>query len=300
MHKRILLVACLGLLVSRPAWAEGDDRARAAASFHRGQVAYARHDYAEAAAAFELAAGFDLNAVALLDAADAWALAGQPVRAAEDCDRALALPGLTAEQRHFAESRLAAVDSSIGTLDVDGPADVRVTLDDGAEVPAPVRRRVATGRHVVRMRSATDGRSEEQTIVLGGGDQVHLSPSLHGHEAPPSSAPPVVPPASPPPGSAGLHVPTLSWVSLGVAVAAAGTAIGLGELTLHDRDVYDASKTDDNRSAAYRARTATDVAWAVAGASFVTGGLVWIFSPKHAATQSSLEVGRGVGYRLRF
>ena len=299
---RVLVVACAALFLPAVASADPDDRARAAASFHRGQVAYARHDYGEAAAAFELAAGFDPNAVALLDAADAWALAGQPLRAAAACDRALAMSNLTAEQRRFADSRLAAVSSSIGTLDIEGTSDVRVVIDDGAEVPAPVHRRVATGRHVVRMRSVADGRIDEQDVVVGGGETTHLVPSLRARTVTTTAVPPSGLQVAPPPPAPTSYaiLPTGTWIAFGVAVAAAGTAGVLGGVTLHERNAFNETPTHDNADSFYRARAATDIAWGAAAAGVVTGGLVWILSPKHADTQSAIEVGRGVGYRLSF
>ena len=86
----------------------------------------------------------------------------------------------------------------------------------------------------------------------------------------------------------------------GVAVAAAGTAGVLGGVTLHERNAFNETPTHDSADSFYRARAATDIAWGAAAAGVVTGGLVWILSPKHADTQSAIEVGRGVGYRLSF
>ena len=85
----ILLVAH----VARAAPAD-DARARAAESFRQAQAAFERRDFAAAAAAFETAAGFAPHPAAWLSAADAWQRAGEPARAADDCERARDVPGL--------------------------------------------------------------------------------------------------------------------------------------------------------------------------------------------------------------
>src|SRR5579859_1368405 len=78
--------------VARSAPPADDARARAAESFREAQAAFARRDFAAAAAAFEAAADFAPHPAALLSASEAWERAGEPARAADDCDRARSLP----------------------------------------------------------------------------------------------------------------------------------------------------------------------------------------------------------------
>src|SRR5206468_4049238 len=95
---------------------------RAAASFEQARAAFARKDYAAAAAAFELAASLEPHAAALLNAGEAWQLAGDDLRAAQAYDRVLAFPGLEPSYRADAERRLATVTPHVGTLLVTGPS----------------------------------------------------------------------------------------------------------------------------------------------------------------------------------
>src|SRR4051812_39095386 len=67
-------------------------RARADESFRQAKAAFARGEFAAAAAAFEQAATFVLHPAPLMNAAEAWENAGEPVRAIEDCDRVSAIP----------------------------------------------------------------------------------------------------------------------------------------------------------------------------------------------------------------
>src|SRR5437868_2667472 len=69
-----------------------DEHDRAAEIFRQAQAAFARREFSAAAAAFEQAASFENHPATLLNAAEAWEAVPDEVRAAEDCDRVLAMP----------------------------------------------------------------------------------------------------------------------------------------------------------------------------------------------------------------
>ena len=90
--------ACTAALVgaisfASSALAEPTDKQRAAELFAGGEAALKRGDFPGAGAAFEQAALYAPHPSALLNAAEAWELAGDVTRAAELCDRALAMNG---------------------------------------------------------------------------------------------------------------------------------------------------------------------------------------------------------------
>ncbi len=246
---------------------------RATESFRQAQAAFERHDFAAAATAFELAAQFEPNARVLLDAADAWLLAEQPVRAAEDCDRALAMKDVPEDARAYAVEHLAQLANRIATLEVSGPATLSVTVDDGDEAHAPVRRRVAPGHHTVRLVDLASGAQSRQEIELAPG-------AVRRVEAPsepfaPASAPPAaVAPTSEVP-HAGRRVPTGAWIGAGASLVATGVAAVFGVMTLQARSDFDQNPTQGSLDAFYRDRAITNGAWGVAILGVATAIVLW-------------------------
>src|SRR5262245_46232309 len=99
------------LVIASTSRADTDDaaRERASRSFSEAKTAFALRNFTAAATAFEEAARLTPHPVTWLDAADAWERAGQPTRAAEDCDRALAIlndPNLGADANRRLERLL--------------------------------------------------------------------------------------------------------------------------------------------------------------------------------------------------
>jgi tetratricopeptide (TPR) repeat protein len=271
--RRIVLVAALAAACSSANLARADDaRARAAESFREGKAAYDRHDFAAAAAAFDLAASFEPNAVSWLDAADAWALAIQFVRAAEDCDRALSLPDLTPAERKYATALLAKLEMDVATLQVNGPQTVSVSIDGGTESHAPVRRRVAAGQHVVELVDLVSGKKDRRDVDLRGGQTQNLEARVV--LAPPTPAPTRLVHAS---GNA-IRVPFATWLALGGTAAAASAAGVFGALTLNARNAFNANPTHATSDDFYRDRTLANVAWAVAGLGAVAAAVFWVGS----------------------
>src|SRR4051794_10118832 len=97
----LLLVASV-TGVARAQLPTDEARRLAADSFRQGQTAFERREFAAAAAAFEQAGRLAPHPSAWLNAAEAWERADEPLRAADDCDAALAAPGL--EQAHREEA----------------------------------------------------------------------------------------------------------------------------------------------------------------------------------------------------
>lgn len=186
-------------LVGLPRFAFADDQhARAAESFREGQAAFERHEFSSAAAAFEVAAGFEPKAVSLLDAADAWTRAREPVRAAQDCDRALAMPAISDAERAYANELLSKNEKQVATIRVAAKSTVTFVLDGGDELHAPLQRRASPGAHTIDWKNLVSGAHAHQDIVLGRGQIQNLTPPFS--DAPSSnhtSTPP--PPIAPPP-----------------------------------------------------------------------------------------------------
>jgi|SRR5580658_1616590 hypothetical protein len=267
-------------------------------SFRQAQAAFARREFAAAAAAFEQAARLEPHPSPLLDAEEAWELAGEPVHAAEDCDLVLAMPGLADRFRLEAARRLRALEPRVSTVEITGPPATLVRLDGAPEVVVPLHRRVAPGRHeLVLIATASAPRSltmeltpgETRTLDAGGlAPDVAVTPT-HDQAEPVSSPIPSAPPSNPalrdsarggPSSSAASrHVPTGSWVALGVSVASAAVGVGFGVSALNANSDYASTGAESDADAFRRDRVITNVAWGAAIASAVTGVVFWLAAP---------------------
>ena len=273
--------AALGLLASAAPLgaAEPDVRARAAQSFREGQAAYDRHEYSSAAAAFDLAAGFEPRAVSLLDAADAWTRAGEPVRAADDCDRALAMAELTAAEQSYGRQLLEKIKNEVATIQVVGAATTYLTMDGGEEQRLPVHKRVAPGRHAIDFRDVVTGSHVRREVELRGGDTVEVRAPVEARAVDEPAQPPRLPPPPPAMGNgSGARVPALAWVSFGVSAAAVGVTSVFGVLTLNAQSKYNSNATEGSHTEFYRDRAITNVALGVAVAGLTAGLVLWVVS----------------------
>lgn len=272
-------------------------RARAGESFREAQAAFERRDFAAAAAAFEAAAGFALHPAALLSAGDAWDRAGEPARAAEDCDHARSLPDLAAvsaaEHVDYARDAAACLERlrpRVALIDVRGPTPATVRVDDGPQQLLPLRAWVRPGRHALAVVDLTTSRRRRETVDVRAGEERRID--LAETAPPPTAEPPV--PAPPPPApvaptppapvsTSGAHVPAAAWVAAGVAVPAAIAWGVFAAMTLQAKNAYDAGPTEDAKNTFYRDRTLADVAFAVAAASAATGLMLWLVAPSSAS-----------------
>lgn len=272
----------LALLMSASPVRAGDGSERAGAIFKQAQQAFERKDYAAAAAAFEQAAQLAPHAAAWLNAGESWERDGNLARAAEACDRALALETLTEVHRREAEVCLRRLVPKVGTLDVRSARTVVVKIDGAQEVTVPVKHRIAPGKHelVVLDLASSPMRSLVVEVARGETMLVDLTPPA----APPAPARPLPPPpppespvrASAPPAPEPKRGPPLvSFLAFGATVAAAMTGGIAGVMTLSARSNFNSDPTEKGRDDFYRARTVTNVAWAVAGVTAAAGVLVW-------------------------
>ena len=264
--------------------------ARAAQHFREARAAYTRGEPARAAELFDQAAREVPHAASYFNAALAWEEAGQRARAADDYDVALDLGQLSPQQEKDARLRLATLSKLLGTLIIAEPrgATVQVGHLDQASVPLSVHLDPGTHRVIV---TGGEGERTERTVTLGAGEVQTLA-----FEPPLMAQPDLSPHFAPTAPSAGLSPQRIAaWTTLGAAVAASGTAIGLGIGALNAHAAYlqsgSTSVADYNRAASFR--TWTNVSWGVAG---VLGGagLALLFLPPR--TQSGLvKVAYSVG-----
>ncbi|HEY8087863.1 MAG TPA: hypothetical protein VIF09_08460 [Polyangiaceae bacterium] len=264
------VVLCAAPLLGAPP--AGDARAQAAESFRQAQAAFERRDFSAAAAAFEAAAGFAPHPAALLSAAEAWDRAGEPSRAADDCDRARTLPGLSeaaasdhVDYGHDAAQCLDRLRSRVALLVLHGVGALAARMDDGAEQVLPVRRWVRPGHHTLVVIDLSSSQMQRRDLELRGGEERVID----------LAAPTPTPTPTPTPSHA---LPTGTWIAFGVAAPAAVAYGVFGVMTLHAQSDFDASPTLDAKDTFYRDRALANVTFAVAAVAAATGVVLWLTS----------------------
>lgn len=264
----LALVAC-----PARAGAEAGGETRAAEVFARGSAQFERRAYREAAASFEEAAALAPHPAPLLNAADAWERAGDLPRAADACDRALALGETTGAFRDVALQRLERLVPKVGTLEVVGPDDVEVQIDGGAEMRPPRRRRLAPGAHRIRVVDRTlQARELSVTVEPGQTRTLDVSPELASLASAPD---PGARAASGPRGGP----PWPSVLLLGASVVSAGAAGAFGAMTLSAQRAFDGDPSRENADTFYARRTATNVALGGALVLGAAGVVLWVLAP---------------------
>jgi hypothetical protein len=285
------LSLALGILLAAhvaAAASPDDERARAAESFRQAQAAFERRDFAAAAAAFEAAAGFVPHPAAWLSAADAWQRAGEPTRAAEDCDRARAVPNLedaaAADHADYARDAAQCIErlrGRVSLLAVAGPGATAVRVDDGADQLLPTRQWVRPGHHVLTLVDLQSSRTRRLELDVRAGEERTVDATT----AAPATTP--APPRAPPPTAsestaAPAHsrgIPTASWIAFGLAVPAAVAYGVTAVMTLQAQQDFDASPTASRRDAFYRDRTMADLSFAIALTTAAAGVVLWLLAP---------------------
>lgn len=298
IRANLSVLAGLALLVV-PATASADAtsnaRARAAESFRQGQAAFERREFAAAAAAFEAAAAFVPHPAALLSAADAWERAGEAARAAEDCDRARALPDVgdaSATDRvdygHDATRCVDRLRRRVALLDVRGSGAVAVRIDGAAEQVLPVRHWVRPGHHVVTIVDLDTSHAHTQDVAVTAGEERSIDVSAPAPTPVSAYAPTRAATPSPAPADRSHSLPTSAWIAFGVA-APACVAYGLfAFMTVGAKNDYDASPTASTRDAFYRDRTLADVTFGVAAVAAAAGVVLWLTAPAGEAPRAGL------------
>jgi tetratricopeptide (TPR) repeat protein len=297
--RRLMLVTALCFTATGIAGlAQAEEPKDAAARlFREGSDAYARKDFREAAADFESAYHTIPRGAAVYNAGLAWEGADELARAADDYAAAVGSSDASPAQRSDAASKLKALEARVGRLVVTGPADARVTLDDGADAGLPLAVHLSPGHHtlaiaytggVTRTRGLEARAGEEQVVRLEEPSAATAEePKEDRHEPKHGQS------SAADDGAATRR--TLAWVAAGGAVVASGLAFAFYETGLSALNKYEGTKDMDGSSGAQATndKTAEQVSWGVAGALAVTAVVLYLTSsgsPSTSAT-TSLQVG---------
>ncbi len=258
--------------------------------FDQAREAFARKSYSAAASAFEQSAAYVPHPSPWVNAAEAWILSGDPVRAAAACDRALAFPDIDAATRAQASERLDKVTPLVGTVEVTfaGPMSVRV---DGLEARTlPTLLRLAPGAHSFEANNGSRSFSWTSNVRAGAierrqlalqGDKLGFrdTRSTAGTDSETATTRSNVLRASKEEGETTKGSgapPTISLVGFGVAAVAFGSATYFGVSALGDRDRWRDSGTADARSDFYRDRSLTNVSLGIGALVAVASTILWI------------------------
>jgi len=277
-----VIAAIFVLLGASPARAQGaparggdepSARARASESFREAKAAFARGDFAAAAAAFEQAARLAPHPATWLNAAEAWERRGDLVHAAEDCDRARDVSGEDESYRREVDARLARVLAAVGTLEAAGPRALSIRVDGGDAQQLPARRRLAPGVHRVVTVDVATGRERAEEVTLRANHVTRFDARAF------ADAPPAIRVAD---DRARPGPPAATWICFGLAGAFAVPATIFGVSTLAAKSDYDAAPSRDALDRFKRDRTLTDVSLAAALTALGVGTALWIIAPRRA------------------
>lgn len=287
------LFVVFGLAGSAHAAPQADSK-RAAQSFAVGKSAFARGEYSVAAAAFEQASQYSPHPAPLLNAAEAWELAGNPVRAAEMCDRVFDIENLDDKFRQAAMQQLAKVTPKIATLEVKLPDGARGNVD-GAEVGAH-KMRLSPGAHTVSVTySGGTTRSETVTLAAGAAKQLDMTnPAPEPAAAPPPSEKQRQDSGKGSQATSSSGPPLGTWISFGVAAVAGGVATFSGLRTVDARNKYNETPTEQTRDEFKSARLMTNVFIGVAAAGAVVGVVLWATSGGSEPSKTARDAMAGV------
>ncbi len=252
-------------LLAMPALATSQtNEERASIAFEQAEQAFVRKDYLAAGAAFDEAAALAPHASVYLNAAEAWELADNPVRAVMACDQARARGPLNATQTAALDAILGRTRPRVARLRIEGDPTARVRIGNGEPELLPIERVFAPA--VVELRIVwSNGAEGARHVTLAAGEErveVIRDPS-------PTERP------SPPPAS-GVSVPTATWVFFGIG-AGAGALVGvLGGLTLDAQTTFNEEPTWAHADTFYAFRASTNVAIGLTGAALLTGAIIWV------------------------
>jgi hypothetical protein len=301
----LLLVA--SMLVAGVALGQSDDKVAAGETFHAATEAYNRGDFEAAARSFEVSYRLAPHPNTAYNAGLAWQAAGRLARAADAFTLAVAMDGISAEQRADAESRLAEINPQLSIVHIVAPPGTRVTLAHAKKRVAPASIHVAPGEYVLTS-EFSDGRTIDQKVkATTSGGEVNIevaAPASSPTPAPGNTSPTPRPAPDPMPDDDATTRNQAQWISgwvlVGASVVSGGVAIGLGVGALQAKDEFEASGNTDReaRDEAATLRTTTNVMWAAAGAFAVTGVLLLVFSneDEDASADQALRVSVSPGW----
>jgi len=287
MLQRLTASTALVAALSCSGVASADAAGDAKVLFDEGAKAFAERRYADAAEAYERSARVSPHPAPLVNAAEAWTLDGNPVRAARACDEALRL-SLTASLRADLEERLARLERTIATIAVDGDGRRALRVDDAYELRPPAVLRVSPGKHVLAVVGGPPSSSRPETVQLVAGERRHVVLAVDdgaaaGAAPPPADATPAVDTHT------GARVPLGTWIALGAGVAAGAAAATFGVMTLGAKDDFDANPTTANADAFERDRLVTNVLVGVTAAAVLTAGAFFLFTPRRTTRDGAVH-----------
>ncbi len=245
------------------------NKKKAAARFKEGEALFQKHAYAEAAQAFEEANSIAPHPAVLINAINAWAMAGQPARAATLCQKLIADPEADEKSKEEARSRLADLQGKIGKLNIRGAQIKNLTLDGKAVEAGEVI--VDPGDHLIEAEVEGKAVQRKVSVVAGSSQQILL-------DAPKEKAPEAAPTASAPAAATGeIQVeprkglsPVVVYVGGAITLGLLGATVWSGLDTVKAREDFDkkAVKTEADKEAGLAKQTRTNV---MIGATAVVG-----------------------------
>ncbi len=249
------------------------EQAAAAKRFKEGERAYARHDYAAAAAAFEEAYAVAPHPDALLNAADARKKAGDLSTAAAHCVRLLREhpEGKVAAD---ARKRLAELRPKLTRLDVTAPDGAEELRVDGE--PAELGELyVDPGDHLLSVKVGGQKIERSVSAVAGARIAVRLEVPPQPKEEQAAAAP--SPPPAAPKEEKPLH-PAVFFTGLGLTAVAGGLLIWSGVDTQAARSDFDASPTREAYDDGLQKELRTNVLIGVTGGLGAITAVLGIFA----------------------
>lgn len=111
-RQSLFAIALFAIVAIQASPAQADGLAEAKERFDAAAAAYSEHRYADAAEGYERASALSPHPAPLVNAADAWELDGNHVRAARACDQALRLP-LAADVRAGLERHVTRLERTV-------------------------------------------------------------------------------------------------------------------------------------------------------------------------------------------
>jgi hypothetical protein len=265
-----------------------DNRRVAHERYDQGKAAFAAGDYLLAARLFLETYHLAPHHDPLWNAARAYELAGERVRAANLYTLYLEVAPGDARDRDRATALRKDLASVLGRIDVLGNA-AGTTVDGEPAALSTVY--VAPGDHLVR--GSVSGREVERTVTLAAGATLSVALAL-----PPELPALVVPPVDAPPRADsarhGRPLPTtVFYVGAGLTAIGVGLTIASGVDTLNAKAAYDHAPSGSLLSDGTSKQDRTNVLfWTMLGVGVATGALGIFFVDWHAArVQAALGPG---------
>ncbi len=221
----------------------GDTAADARRFFEAAQKAFDAGRYVDAARAFEDAFRIKPHPAPLINAGDAWEKAGEYAKAAQDFQRVLGLKQSTDQDKTDAIDRLSRLKPQLGTIELLGKADQRVSVDDN-EFKGGDRVFVFPGKHKVTLLDVDGAKLRSLNVAAGTVRSVELSTLKPTEEERRK--------ANDEHGGAdhgathGGGIRPLTWVAFGVGVVGAAGTVVFGLQANSAYDSYNASPNRDD------------------------------------------------------